>query len=926
MHLERNVFQVIQDNERGMAMESIKMRFSAEKTILLMLLLFVGTSVFAEVLPQIRRTTQKPFLRNGTRVEAIWNHADTLSGFIIPGKASVEPFTTRAQMLYDSNNLYVSLCGTYNPVWKSNRSLKRSLLSDNNFEFFIQPDPSQRKYYQIAVSENGLIYTGIGRNRIHLKGVGHQIVHGKDRWFASLTIPFSAIGMVAPDRPEEVRFNICRYNIDMPKNKEIQSSFAVLDGSPNYHLPDTWRKAVFTQDQTRATTVSAHSETIKLNILPDPGFDFVTREFRNPDIQRLETAPLSDIWVIRATGDAYYFYALGVFRLLTPGKEYTLRVRGRRIGKEGSFGALQLIRAPDGKFREGSRVAWGIPFTEDFQEYYLPFRADKDVVTIPVYRLGSKGSDSGIEIENASIFEGRISSFEIRKISRPGVKNRIPGTEIRLSENRYGKSPSTLNVLVIGSDLMSLSDPREIMNGLNVRADMLTTTGKNADVYYTDEDPKEIFAKLKDGKYDLYMIGGRSVPEKIGKELAKAIVENVKKGAGLFLNAPPPYGNLDGLVKTASLKAVGPEHYLKQALPTEFHIRPEPVNGRKQDPLADIREGRAGKGRIVNAWTAYPLRLFQMNQKPGVAATELFPWSSFNKAWIARIMYDTANRSRRIFEKVKIENGKAEIVCSGTADGTVLAWETMDKNGKKTGEGRSPVRNGSAKITLPAPAMSGYHVLTLHALDANGATLDYTAKVFEQSGPRIVSLKDNKLYYSGNDKADLSVALNAPASGMTLAWTLEDFSGRILESGEVPAAKENRLAVPLEALYTNLGVASVSLKQNGVIRDTKRIAVVAQDRDKARLLDDFTPSIWNFERNIAPDLAAASDRQLEKIGFRCYLLPFRAMDDIASGMGVGGNPRGTSYPFSGWVLKGNSRTRIPEIRICSHYCIYNHGK
>ncbi len=883
--------------------------FGKKMILLLVLLLSTAQLSAAESGPQIRRTAQKPFYSNGKRVEKLWQKADTLTGFVIPKSASVEPFATRVQMLYDSQNLYVSLCGIYNPAWKSDRKITRSLFTDNNFEFFIQPDPALPKYYQIAVSENGQIYTGVNRNKMEIKGVVHRIIPGKDRWFANLTIPFSAIGMQTPDTPREIRFNICRYNIDMPKNKEIQSSFAVLDGSPNYHLPDTWRKAVLTPEQGSASTIRAHSDNIKVNLLPDPGFDFVTRKFQGSDVQRVETMALSDIWVIRATGNAYHFYSLWVAGLLTPGKEYTLRVRGRRIGKEGAFGAIQLVKTPDGKFKQGGSVAWGIPFTGEFQEYYLPFKAVEGTVSLPLYRLGSRGTESGIEVENISLFEGRISSFEIRKVSRSGIKRNIPGTEIRFPVNRYGRSPSALNVLVVGRDLMSLNDPREIMNGLNVRADMLTTTGKNADVYYTDENPKEIFAKLKDGKYDLYMIGGRSVPEKIGKELAKAIIENVKKGAGLFLNAPPPYGNLESLVKNASLKTVGPEHYLKQALPVEFHIRPQPLSGWQHDPFAGIREGTAGKGRIVSAQTAHVHLLFQMRQRSGSSAAEQFPWGSFNKAWIARIMYDTANRSRRIFGEVKIENGKAEISCPGTADGTVLAWETMDKNGRKTGEGRSTVRNGSAKITLPALTMSGCHVLTLHALDGNGATLDYTAKVFEKSGPQIVSLKDNKLYYSGNDKADLSVTLNTPAPGMTLAWRLEDFSGRILESGEVPAAKENRLAVPLEALYTNFGVASVSLKQNGVIRDMKRIAVVAQDRDKARLLDDFTPSIWHFGTDIAPDFSVASDRQLEKIGFRCYLMPFRGMDDLAAGMGVGGSYRGGGDLFCGWPQKNNIRAQ-----------------
>ncbi len=885
------------------------MKLSLKKGVTAAAFLLAAAISAAESLPQIRKTAQIPFNSNGKRVEAVWNKADTLTGFVNPLKASVEPFATRAQMLYDDNNLYVSLCGTFHPGWKSDSSVQRSLFKDNNFEFFIQPNPSAGTYYQIAVSENGQLYTGVNRNQTELPGVRKSIVSEKDRWYANLTIPLSAIGMKAPAEAQKIRFNICRYNIDMPKNKEQQSSFAVLDGSPNYHLPDQWSSAVMTPEDGTASIVRAHSDRIKVNMLPDPGFDFVRTEFKNPDVQRVETAPLSDIWLIRATGNAYHFYGLWVDKLLVPGKEYTLRVRGRRIGKEGSFGAIQLVKTPDGKFQQGGTVTWGIPFTEEFQEYYLPFKAVENTVSLPLYRLGTRNNETGIEIENASLFEGRMSSFEIRKVSRAGIKKTIPGTEIRLPENRYGKSPAPLNVLVVGDSLMSLADPREILNGLNVKADMLTTTGNNADVYYTDENPKEIFDRLERGAYDLYMIGGSRVPPKIGKELAKQIGKNVKNGAGLFLNAPAPYGNLADLVRDASPKEVGPAHYLKQGLPVEFHVRPSQWSAWKHDPLANIREGTAGKGRIVTAHTAHVHHLFQMRQEPDVYASDRFPWASFNKAWLARILYYAAGKAPQTFGPVAVNGSSVTAKCTGMPDGTPVAWEVTDKNGAGTANGKAAVQGGTVSFGIPEPAMNGNHVLTLHALDRNGATLDYTAKVFEKKGPVLAGLSDNKRYYKGKDKAELSVTVQEFAPGMTLEWTFEDFSGRILDRGRPDAKKELLFQVPLDALYTNLGIVAVSLKQNGKVLDTRRIPVIAQDRDKARLLDDFTPSIWNFGADIPQEFSEQCDRQLEKIGFRCYLMPFREMGDLAAGMGVGGHFRGGGDMFCGWPQKNNIRAQ-----------------
>lgn len=870
--------------------------------------IFLLTAAFAaETLPQIRKTVQIPFYSNGKRIEAVWKQADTLTGFVNPLKASVEPFTTRAQMLYDDNNLYLSLGGWSRPAWKADRNIKRSLFKDNNFEFFIQPDPAKNVYYQIAVSENGQLHTGVNRNKTELPGIRKSIVSGKDHWYANLTIPLPAIGLKAPAQAQTVRFNVCRYNIDMPKGKEQQSSFAVLDGSPNYHMPDQWNGAVMTPDSGTAAVVRSQSDKVKVNLLPDPGFDFVSREFKNPDIQRVETAPLSDIWLIRATGNAYHFYGLWVDGLLKPGREYTLRVRGRRIGKEGSFGAIQIARTPDGKFKEGGPVAWGIPFTEEFQEYYLPFKAAEGTVTLALYRLGTRGKETGIEVENISLFEGKISSFEIRKVARAGIKKIIPGTEIRLPENRYGKSPETLNVLVIGDSLMSLTDPREVISGLNVKADMLTTTGTNADVYYTDEDPKAIFAKMDQGAYDLYMIGGRGVPGKIGKELAKRIVKNVQNGAGLLLNAPAPYGNLAAPADGA--QPVDPAHYLKQGLPVEFHVRPPSWSNWNHDPLCNIREGKTGKGRVVTAQASYVNHLFQMRQDSDVYASSRFPWAAFNKAWLARMMYYAAGKVPQSFGTVTVSGGMANAMCSGMPDSTAVMWEITDKNGQKEAAGKSVVRNNSVSVSLPALHMNGRHVLALHALDGNGRTLDYTAKTFMKQGPVLAGIKDNKLFYKEDEEADLSVSISDFAPGMSLEWSLEDFSGRILESGSADAAPQTSFKVPLKSLYTNLGNVSVTLKQKGKILDTQRITVIAQDRDKKRLVEDFTPSLWHFGTDIPQEFGEAVDRQFEKIGFRCYLMPFRRMGDLAAGMGVGGNYRGGGDMFCGWPQKNNIRAQ-----------------
>ena len=81
---------------------SLKMLFSAVLTVL------VQCSFAADVV-QIRKADKVPFYSNGKRIEAVWKNADTVTGLVNPKNAIVEFSPTKAQMLYDENNLYVSM-------------------------------------------------------------------------------------------------------------------------------------------------------------------------------------------------------------------------------------------------------------------------------------------------------------------------------------------------------------------------------------------------------------------------------------------------------------------------------------------------------------------------------------------------------------------------------------------------------------------------------------------------------------------------------------------------------------------------------------------------------------------------------------------------------------------------------------------------
>ena len=853
------------------------------------LFLFATSLAGAADLPAIRRTAASPFSAAGIRIEKVWKNADTFTGLVNAKTSGVELCSSRIQALYDENNLYLSLTGTFRKGFRSDRSKERKLFSDNNFEIFLKPEAAE-KYSHIAVSESGLLYTGIGRNAGNIPGIRKYVFSGKDHWRANLIIPLKSLQLTSED--QKLRINFCRYNIDMPTGQEQQSSYTIYgQGILNYHVPDQWSQAVMTSEDGKPAVFRPHSDNIRVNLIPDPGFDFVTLKFTNPDVQRVETAPLSRVWLIRATGKAYHFYSIYVNGLLQEGREYTLKVRARRIGKEGAFGIIQLVRRPDGKFREGKRACWGIPLTGEFQEYYLPFKADGKVFSLPIYRLGTRSGDTGVEIENISLYEGRISAFEIRKVSRAGVKNIVPGTGFRMPDNPYGRTAKPLSVLVIGTNLISLTDPTELFTGLNVEADMLATTGRNADVYYTISQPEAIFRKLKQNRYDLYMIGGRVsrtvfAADRIGSKMTGEIVNNVKQGAGLFLNGPAPYGNFAPLLRSAGLHKPAPDHLLNQALPIEFLIRPAPFQGWNYDILGSLRIGKIGRGTVVTGRTGSLNLPFQILHASSEYAAKSFPWNDFNKAWLARLMYYIADRLPTRLTAVQVNSGMVKVTGSGFPDGAELTWRITDKSGNCAARGKGVIEKNSVSFKLPELSVNGKYVIALHALDPAGHTLDYTTASFERKGPCFREVKDRKLYYSGKDHAELAVVISRFRPGLTLAWSLEDFSGRILQCGTAKTKPECIVEIPLESLYTNLGRVEIVLMENGKKLDTIRIPIVAQDRDKKRVLNDFTPAVWNFS-DVPYEFWKGCDRQLEKIGFRAYTLPFYQLSTLNSGMGVG---------------------------------------
>ncbi len=866
----------------------------------------------------IRHTEKAPF-SDRKKLSPEWGKTDAVSGFVIPGKYRVETFRSEGAMLFDDTNLYILLTASMKPYFKA-PAMKRDLASDNNFELFLFPNISKGTYYQIRVSQNEEFYTAksegnvngtVGkRMKCEIPGIQYSVKRDFNCWHAMITIPLASIGLKVPadGQKEELLFNICRQNIDIPSKTPEASSFAVLDRL-NYHQVSTWRKAVL--DPTPAEKGKIHysrAKNARINLIPNSGFDLAGNGrlagwyFVNPrDVERRETSEFSGQWVMRGFNRAYQLFTAET-PSLREGQVYTLRIRARQTGGGNAIGILPMLRMPDGKTVQGKRgIVWKLPLTDEFREYTFNFTAEKDQRYLSFYRFGETVPTSAAEYDSVELYEGKLSAFEIRKIARIGNKALVSGTMIKPALNPFGKTRSGMKVLAICEDQVALQAPYEIFAGLNAEIDTLTTTNKGADLYYTDSDPDTIQKRLENGEYNLYFTG-RNI-SRIGKGLAGFLRRNIRNGAGLIAVNASDFGELSTLVSGGT-----PEENLKGTFAGEGGIF-RFFTPRRLAKVA-VTEKRAGKGKLI----FYPTGSMQtLDFLEAYDQDNIFPYEGFAHAWIARICRYAAGKLPERFDSFTTVGNRVTVKTRNVPDGTCLCYTLYAKDGSEAGTGETKIFSGMAVIA-PEMVMNGKHLLVLKLLDRDGLTMDYGMTELVNQSASVTLLEDVKKYNTGDVPVEIRFRLSDVKPSMKLTWKLQDFSGRILEQGETAASQEGTIRFPVSTLFTNYSRFTLDLTENGKKMDTASIPVYVQDRDRRRLLSDFTPCVWPADPYLSKAGTRALIRQLENIGIRS--LGFLYGDSTmmlsegigsASGASVGGG--NTRF----YIRKQETHVRKPEI-------------
>ena len=674
---------------------------------------FVSFCSQADV-PMIRFAAEAPF-RDGACVEAAWAKADVCARFVEVIRNDVALDQSEARLLFDERNLYVALKGNFDPQYDRGDA-KKGLDSVNNFEFLLKPPA--KEYLHVIVDEFGRLYVGKGKTEARDTGVTASVAKGKGFWTANLTVPLKALDMSAPTADTSVKVGVFRWNINVHERAKLHAKRGTASGlTPNdydFGVPDLWADMVFTRTGGEVRRVTGPTFGRRVNLFPNPDFDVPNERISRGRTLYAETMAMSGEWAYRCSGKDYLFVQLGA-QMLKPRTRYTLVVKARSFGSGSGLRVVQLARGKDGKVHEGAYATFLTPLGPELHEYYLPFTTDADESwSMAFFKVDDKSDDTGVELAAVRCYEGELSSFEIRKQTRPGRMALVPGTEIPVGPNPIGRFAKPLNVLAFVSSKYALREPEEIFAGTGVSLDTVLLSDKGADVYSTLGDPEAVSGRVSGGRYDLVMVPVNGA-EKIGREMAKHIRACVENGGGLYLEAQP--------------KGLG---FL------------EPIVG-------EAKGGSLGKGRVLRAKTAGGGCQYLPGKDDREQAVSLFP-ADVARMRVAAAAWRTATGAASAVPAARCETrtlvyaGKRHVFTKKLdAHGATLDWT----------ESAVPV----AGPTLGAFADDGKVSTVVVTGDVTDVTLAWEFRDF--SG-RILAEKEVEVEERGRQRKDVLVSFVVP--------------------------------------------------------------------------------------------------------------------------------------------------------------------
>jgi hypothetical protein len=150
---------------------------------------------------------------DGKLEDAVWSTAPLVSGFLIyeTGLPATPP--TAFRLLWDDQNIYLAVrCDE--PMMEKTMRVRyahdeHAVFSSETIEFFIDPDHTHERYYQVAFNLLGSLYDGAGTDTSWNSQAVVKTFLGQDFWTAEIAVPWAPM-QTKPREGKVVGFNVNR--------------------------------------------------------------------------------------------------------------------------------------------------------------------------------------------------------------------------------------------------------------------------------------------------------------------------------------------------------------------------------------------------------------------------------------------------------------------------------------------------------------------------------------------------------------------------------------------------------------------------------------------------------------------------------------------------------------------------------------------
>lgn len=235
-------------------------------------LLFLYFSLRSQNIPirEYRVTrVDTPMTIDGRLDEKAWQVAPYTEYFVDYADGSLPLQLTRAQLVWDDNNLYVAFTAIDHDIWATKTRRDAGLWKEEAVELFIDPDGDEADYIELQINPLGTIcdillhkeFSKGGHGDYHwtFEGLTAAVaIHGTlnddkedTEWICEIALPFQSLKKIAPSchSPPRIgdlwRINLCRMESDRFDRKIVEATAWNQTDIRGFHAPNLFGRITF---------------------------------------------------------------------------------------------------------------------------------------------------------------------------------------------------------------------------------------------------------------------------------------------------------------------------------------------------------------------------------------------------------------------------------------------------------------------------------------------------------------------------------------------------------------------------------------------------------------------------------------------------------------------------------------------------------